>query len=177
MYKLEEQTKEEVQEILREEISNINNIEDIYNQISDVKSDYSRLIKEIVNSNNTKIEEMQEETKKVLQQQISSIDYTEQINQMNEMIENLKDSYLELSNIIRTNRKEKIENKNVIDIKSLKRQKTEKEGKAKKQKNKLYYSLDEDISYNELEKTAMCIVPIKPKSINNTGSESYEKFM
>lgn len=184
IYILEEQnksrlTKKQVEELLKEEIANINNNEEIYNKISDVKSDYSKLIKELVSSNNTRIEEMQEETKKVVQQQISSIDYTEQINQMNEMIENLKDSYLELSNIIRTNHKEDINSKNVIDIKSLKKQKTEtkKEEDVKKERNKFTYPIDKDISYSELEKTAMWVVSTKPKTNKNASSESYESFM
>ncbi len=157
-------TKKELQEVLREEI---------YDRISNIKSDYSRLVKELVNTNNTKIEEMQEETKKILQQQFSNIDYTEQISQMSEMIENLKDSYLELSNIIRTNNNEEINPNNIIDLKSLKKQK---EQKIEKTRKKLLYSIKEDISFEDLEKTAMCVVPITKKEENNESS-NYEKFV
>lgn len=159
-------TKEQIQDILRQEIYNFEE-----QNKSNIQSDYGRLVKEIISSNNTKMEEMQEETKKILRQQISSIDYTEQINQMNEMIESLKDSYLELSNIIRTNNKQEINQNNIIDLKSLKKQKNT------KQKTKLLYSFEEDIPYEELEKTAMYIVPIEKKYESNESSKSYGIFM
>lgn len=162
-------TKEQIQEILRQEIYNFEE-----QNKSNIQSDYGRLVKEIISSNNTKMEEMQEETKKILRQQISSIDYTDQINQMNEMIESLKDSYLELSNIIRTNNKQEINQNNIIDLKSLKKQK---EQKNTKQRIKLQYSYKEDISFEELEKTAMYVVPIKKKDESNESSKSYESFM
>ncbi len=162
-------TKEQFKEVFREEVYNLKEQNKAYMQ-----ADYGRLVREIINSNNAKIEEMQEETKKILQQQISNINYTQQINQMSEMIENLKDSYLELANIIRTNNEQEINKNNVIDLKTVKKQKGKKDTKTK---IKLVYSLDEDIAFENLEATASYIIPIKQKYDNKEVSDSYENFM
>lgn len=162
-------TKEQFKEAFREEVYNLKEQNKAYMQ-----ADYGRLVREIINSNNAKIEEMQEETKKILQQQISNINYTQQINQMSEMIENLKDSYLELANIIRTNNEQEINKNNVIDLKTVKKQKGKKDTKTK---IKLVYSLDEDIAFENLEATASYIIPIKQKYDNKEVSDSYENFM
>lgn len=162
-------TKEQFKEAFREEVYNLKEQNKAYMQ-----ADYGRLVREIINSNNAKIEEMQEETKKILQQQISNINYTQQINQMSEMIENLKDSYLELANIIRTNNEQEINKNNVIDLKTVKKQKGKKDAKTK---IKLVYSLDEDIAFENLEATASYIIPIKQKYDNKEVSDSYENFM
>lgn len=206
-------TGEEIKQILKERISEVNyadDIENIYNKIEDTKMNYTHTIEEIVDINNEKlmevlkreeknkeqiqnllndkIEEMQEKNKVFLKEEISNIDYTEQISQMNEMISSLKDSYLELSNIIRADNvnTQQIENDdiilsekeadiddNIIDIKMLKKQK---EQTKQKQKNKSY-SINEDIPYSELEKTATCIIKIKNNKLESFSDESYESMM
>lgn len=134
------------------------------------------------------MEEIQENNKKFLQREISNIDYTQQINQMNEMISSLKDSYLELSNIIRSNsiKNQYVENNsnnninetnqnsednddNVIDIKMLKKQKEQ----AKQRQKIKSFSINEDISYAELEETATCIIKIPKNNIGNSSSQNY----
>lgn len=200
-------SKEQIREILREEIEkikeinnvdNINkernatyvdeipnqyNMEEIYEKIEDVRLNYGNLIKEIVNSNNERMEEMQEENQKLLQQQLSNINYTEQINHMNEMISNLKDSYLELSNIVRTtgNGEQQINNENVIDLKTLKKQKEEQiqnqTQRLTRQLGKRVFSIEEDISYEDLEKTAVCVIPIDKKDTSNLAEVTYENMI
>lgn len=200
-------SKEQIREILREEIEkikeinnadNINkernatyvdeipnqyNMEEIYEKIEDVRLNYGNLIKEIVNSNNERMEEMQEENQKLLQQQLSNINYTEQINHMNEMISNLKDSYLELSNIVRTtgNGEQQINNENVIDLKTLKKQKEEQiqnqTQRLTRQLEKRVFSIEEDISYEDLEKTAVCVIPIDKKDTSNLAEVTYENMI
>lgn len=200
-------SKEQIREILREEIEkiketnnadNINkernatyvgetsnqyNMEEIYEKIEDVRLNYGSLIKEIVNSNNERMEEMQEENQKLLQQQLSNINYTEQINHMNEMISNLKDSYLELSNIVRTtsNGEQQINNENVIDLKTLKKQKEEQiqnqTQRLTRQLRKRAFSIEEDISYEDLEKTAVCVIPIDKKDASNLAEVTYENMI
>lgn len=115
-----------------------------------------------------KIEEMQEETQRALQEEIAKRDYTEQILKMNEMLEDLKASYLELSNQMKLKEAEpepeaKIEEelpketkkaKNIIDFKTLKKQKAK----------KMVYSIEEDIAYEDLEKTAAYVIPLKANS-------------
>ena len=185
-------------------------IEKIYNKIEDTKINYKNTIEEIVDINNEKLlevlkreeknkeqiqnllndkmEEIQENNKKFLQREISNIDYTQQINQMNEMISSLKDSYLELSNIIRSNsiKNQYVENNsnnninetnqnsednddNVIDIKMLKKQKEQ----AKQRQKIKSFSINEDISYAELEETATCIIKIPKNNIGNSSSQNY----
>lgn len=200
-------SKEQIREILREEIEkiketnnaeNINkernaayvgetsnqyNMEEIYEKIEDVRLNYGSLIKEIVNSNNERMEEMQEENQKLLQQQLSNINYTEQINHMNEMISNLKDSYLELSNIVRTtsNGEQQINNENVIDLQTLKKQKEEQvqnqTQRLTRQLRKRVFSIEEDISYEDLEKTAVCVIPIDKKDASNLAEVTYENMI
>ena len=206
-------TGEEIGEIFKNSISEINyeeDIEKIYNKIEDTKINYKNTIEEIVDINNEKIlevlkreeknkeqlqnllndkmEEIQENNKKFLQREISNIDYTQQINQMNEMISSLKDSYLELSNIIRSNsiKNQYVENNsnnninetnqnsednddNVIDIKMLKKQKEQ----AKQRQKIKSFSINEDISYAELEETATCIIKIPKNNIGNSSSQNY----
>ena len=143
---------------------------------------------QIQNLLNDKMEEIQENNKKFLQREISNIDYTQQINQMNEMISSLKDSYLELSNIIRSNsiKNQYVENNsnnninetnqnsednddNVIDIKMLKKQKEQ----AKQRQKIKSFSINEDISYAELEETATCIIKIPKNNIVKSSSQNY----
>ena len=206
-------TGEEIGEIFKNSISEINyeeDIEKIYNKIEDTKINYKNTIEEIVDINNEKLlevlkreeknkeqiqnllndkmEEIQENNKKFLQREISNIDYTQQINQMNEMISSLKDSYLELSNIIRSNsiKNQYVENNsnnninetnqnsednddNVIDIKMLKKQKEQ----AKQRQKIKSFSINEDISYAELEETATCIIKIPKNNIGNSSSQNY----
>lgn len=120
-----------------------------------------------------KIEEMQEETQKALQEEIVKRDYTEQILKMNERIEDLKASYLELSNQIKLKEAEEVEieeelpketkkAKNIIDFKTLKKQKAK----------KMVYSIEEDIAYEDLEKTAAYVISLK---VNN--EEACEKII
>ena len=206
-------TGEEIGEIFKNSISEINyeeDIERIYNKIEDTKINYKNTIEEIVDINNEKLlevlkreeknkeqiqnllndkmEEIQENNKKFLQREISNIDYTQQINQMNEMISSLKDSYLELSNIIRSNsiKNQYVENNsnnninetnqnsednddNVIDIKMLKKQKEQ----AKQRQKIKSFSINEDISYAELEETATCIIKIPKNNIGKSSSQNY----
>lgn len=202
-------TTEQIQEILKEEMAGINytqDIEKIYSEIENTKASYNRTIEEIVDINNKrliellskeeknkeqiqdllndKIEEIQQKNQLLLKEEISNIDYTEQINQMNEMIANLKDSYLELSNIIRTNNTGQKEdedntendndNDNVINIKQLKQQKEEKQTKRVKSGS---FPIDKDIQYSELEKTATYVVKIPNKKSSNFSNNGYESIM
>lgn len=87
----------------------------------------------IVNAvNNLKIQSNQQELKddtstmrEIIREEMTKIDYTEQIVQMNDMLTNLKDSYLELSNKIQVNNREKesANDENIIDFKNLKNRK------------------------------------------------------
>lgn len=148
---------EQIRGILQEEINNItysNQIDKLYNEIADIKSNYKQM-------------------QNTLRQEISSINYTQQIDKINEMMINLKDSYLELSNMIRTsniNEFEEVDNTNVINIKTLKQQKekTQKLGE---------YSLDEDIPYEDLEKTAMYIIPLNQNAESDFEDSRYEENM
>ncbi len=149
---------EQVRGILQEEITNItysNQIDKLYNEIADMKNNYNQM-------------------QNILKQEISNINYTEQIERINEMMSNLKDSYLELSNMIRTKNDiietEAIDNTNIINIKTLKKQK-EKTHKIKE------YSIEEEIPYEELEKNAICIIPLNPNSKSNFSDKNYESMM
>ncbi len=200
----EQFTKEQVGDIIKQEIAKMNHkqeIEKLYNQLEQTKLNTNEMIKEVIKNNteklmntikdekNTeqqiqllvsqKITEMQEETQKLLEQEITKIDYTEQIVQINEMLTNLKDSYLELSNKMKTNEvetqltvmeeeKQETKNRNIIDFKAFKKQKNKKK----------VYSIEEDISYEDLEQTAAYVIPLQMKKASGgTSLESYQKTM
>ena len=200
----EQFTKEQIEDIIKQEIAKINHtqeIEKLYNQLEQTKLNTNETIKEVVKNNteklldmikdeknteqqiqllfNEKLTEMQEETQKLLEQEITKIDYTEQIVQINEMLTNLKDSYLELSNKMKTNEietqltmmeeeKQETKNRNIIDFKAFKKQKNKKR----------VYSIEEDISYEDLEQTATYVIPLQMrKASGGTSVESYQKTM
>ncbi len=98
-------------------------------------------------------------------------DYTNQFAEINEMLVNLKDSYLELTNKVRLNEleTEKINNKNIIDFKLFKKQRDEKKKKA--------FSIEDDISYYELEKVATYVIPMPKREENISLFEDYKKIM
>ena len=104
---------------------------------------------------------MQEEMK----QEIAKIDYSDKFNQINDMIANLKDSYLELANRMRVDsiEAEKINNENIIDIKTLEH----------KRKKKDVFFINDDISYSDLEKTATCVISFEESKLGNSSIVSY----
>lgn len=114
---------------------------------------------------NERIAQVQEEMQRTVQQEMTKIDYTEQILTINEMLNNLKDSYLEIVNEIKVGEAEKAieieqepkearKSKNIIDFKTLRKQKTK----------KMVYSIEEDIAYEDLAQTATYIIPLKTNS-------------
>ena len=158
----EKLTKEELENIVnkktltREDISSIIKQE----QITEEEFEY------IINKNRLTVEQVQ----KIVQNEMQNIDYTEQFSKLEEMILNLKDNYLELSNRITKEQfgeEENIttNNENIINI-SLFR----KDRQAKKKKS---YSIREDIEYTDLENSAVCIIPF----IQNNASEEYKEIV
>lgn len=143
-----EEEKLTKQDIIKQEI------EKIQEQLEESKLD-----------TNEKIVQMQEEMQRTVQQEMTKIDYTEQILTINEMLNNLKDSYLEIVNEIKVGEAEKAieieqepkearKSKNIIDFKTLRKQKTK----------KMVYSIEEDIAYEDLAQTATYIIPLKTNS-------------
>lgn len=197
----EKLSKEQIQSIIKQEISNIDytqDIEKIYNQIEDTKTNTSEMIEKVVNYNkkelldmiqnkenneqqiqaviNGKMTQMQEEIQKMLEQKIMKMNYKEQIVQMNDMLTNLKDSYLELSNKINTKNveidqindiKDNQNSRNIIDFKAFKKQKNKKK----------IYSIEEEILYEELEKIAAYIIPLGEKELSESSVGSYGSTM
>lgn len=158
----EKLTKEELENIVnkktltREDISSIIKQE----QITEEEIEY------IINKNRLTVEQVQ----KIVQNEMQNIDYTEQFSKLEEMILNLKDNYLEISNRITKEQfgeEENIttNNENIINI-SLFR----KDRQAKKKKS---YSIREDIEYTDLENSAVCIIPF----IQNSASEEYKEIV
>ena len=191
--KQKELSKEEIENMIKQELSTINqqhksNTQEIIKEV--VKDNIEKLLETIHKEKkeeqqiqllvSQKITEMQEETQKLLEQEITKIDYTDQILQMNEMLTSLKDSYLELSNKMRIKEGElqatlseeeqqlPSKSKNIIDFKAFKKQKNKKR----------VYSIEEDISYEDLEETAAFVIPLQMKKTTAEDSvESYQKTM
>ena len=147
----EKLTIEQIEEIVNKERLTKEQVETITKEV--VKDSHEKLLDTIKNEKNSeqemqvllneKITQMQEDTQKLLQEEIIKIDYTEQIAQINEVLNNLKDSYLELSNRIRISELNKEENikedekekkqekqegksKNIIDFIAFKKQRNKK---------------------------------------------------
>ncbi len=186
--------------IIKQEMANVDykeEINKIYSQLEETKSSTSEAINKMIKRHteelihtirnqdekeetlqmvlHERMNQMQEETIKLLQQEITKMDYSKQILQINEMLINLKDSYLELTNKVRANQMEieennskeendKEDNRNIIDFRAFKRQKNKKK----------VFSIEEEISYEDLEQGAAYVIPLRTKKANN---DSYEKIM
>jgi len=95
-----------------------------------------------------------------------NLNYTEQIKQINENILNLKESYEEiLSKLEIKNDAEISHGNNIIDLKLIKEQFT-------KKKKKTVFSLNEDISYEELQETACCVIPLTNNKSDKSNVQS-----
>lgn len=173
-------TSEMINEVIKETFEqNKLNTSEMINKV--IKQNTEELLKEIKKGEdseqamqlllNERIAQMQKETQNLVQQEITKINYTRQMEEINEMLTNLKDSYLELSNKMKNNevnetaKEEVTENlektKKIIDFRAFKKQKN---------KTKKVYSTEEDISYEDLEQSAMYIIPLQKV-------ERYEKTM
>lgn len=157
----EEQMKEMIRQVVQDSSEKIvNHIKNRVNKEQEIQQVFHHQITRI-----------QKETQELVQKEMAKIDYTEQISQINEMLANLNDSYLELANKIRTNndKKDREEtyhennNRNIIDFKAFKRQRSKKR----------VYSIEEDIYSVELEEMASYVIPLpkRNKVIQNNNQK------
>ena len=154
-------TKEEIKDIIIKQKLDKNEIQDIVRRekLTDEQIEY------IINKNKLTVEQVQ----KIVKQEIQDINYTSQFNKIEEMILNLKEDYLELSNKIN---KEQFSNsnfdtennENIININLFRKDRQTK-------KKKKHYSINEDIEYTDLEESAICIIPFT----TNNELEEYKK--
>ena len=163
------QMQEEMQKTIQEEITKVDYAKQIQNMKEMMKKNNEDLLDTLQKEKdseqamqllfNEKITQVQEEMQRTVQQEMTKIDYTEQILTINEMLNNLKDSYLEIVNEIKVGEAEKAieieqepkearKSKNIIDFKTLRKQKTK----------KMVYSIEEDIAYEDLAQTATYII-------------------
>ena len=165
----EKLTKQEIIAIIRNEMLDKETIEMIVNENKLTRQE----VEEIVNNNRITKQDVQEmvqggkvtkeQVEEILRQQLATINYVEQMNQINEKMMSLQENYLEILNLIKTKQidLEEPDGENIIHIKSF---------KNKEQKKKRVYSIqDEMIPYEELEKTAIYVMPLK-----NNRNEDYE---
>lgn len=169
------QMQEEMQKTIQEEITKVDYAKQIQNMKEMMKKNNEDLLDTLQKEKdseqamqllfNERITQVQEEMQRTVQQEMTKIDYTEQILTINEMLNNLKDSYLEIVNEIKVGEAEKAieieqepkearKSKNIIDFKTLRKQKTK----------KMVYSIEEDIAYEDLAQTATYIIPLKTNS-------------
>ncbi len=155
-------SKEEIEDIISKQKLDKREIQNIIKQekLTDEQIEY------IINKNKLTIEQVQ----KIVKQELQSINYTNQFNKLEEMILNLKEDYLELSNKINKEQFigedfDTVNNENIININLFRKNKQTK----KKRKS---YSIDEDIEYTDLEESAICIIPFET---NNLLGGEYKK--
>ena len=112
----------------------------------------------------------------MVNEEISKIDYTKQIEKITQVLDNLKNNYQELAiKIEKQEEKEetiqlleeelkqsKEKSKNIIDFKLLQKQKEKKKT----------YSIEEDISYEDLEENATYVIPLHKETLG-----SYQKII
>jgi len=154
-------TKEEIKDIIIKQKLDKNEIQDIVRRekLTDEQIEY------IINKNKLTVEQVQ----KIVKQEIQDINYTSQFNKIEEMILNLKEDYLELSNKINkeqfsNNNFDTENNENIININLFRKDRQTK-------KKKKHYSINEDIEYTDLEESAICIIPFT----TNNELEEYKK--
>jgi len=165
-------SEEEIQDIVRSESLSIKEIEDIIRSESLTKEEVEKIVagkaltKKEVQAVIQNERLAKEEIKDIIKSEILSIDYSSQFKQIEEMIMSLKDNYLELSNRLsmqeeKRNEKEAEEENinigNIIDIKELKKE------KQAKKKKRTSYSINEDITFSDLEETAYCVMAFTPQ--------------
>lgn len=167
--------QEDMQKAMKEEILKVDYTEQIQNMKEMMKKNNEDLLDTLQKEKdseqamqllfNERITQVQEEMQRTVQQEMTKIDYTQQILTINEMLNNLKDSYLEIVNEMKVREAEKTieieqepketrKSKNIIDFKTLRKQKTK----------KMVYSIEEDIAYEDLAQTATYIIPLRSKS-------------
>lgn len=154
-------SKGEIKDIIAEQKLNKKEIQDIIKQerLTEEQIEY------LINKNKLTVEQVQ----KIVKQEMQNINYINQFNKLEEMILNLKEDYLELSN--RINKEQFVEeeldstsNENIININLFRRD--------KQNKKKKHYSINEDIKYTDLEETAICIIPFN----QNSTTEEYKEI-
>ena len=121
-----------------------------------------------------KIMKVQYETQNLLKQELANINYSDKINEINNMIIDLKENYLQLYNIIKSSNYETQKdtsqyNEKVIDIQSLK-------NTSDYYSEKCYNINEESIPYSELEEIALEIAPLKSRKFGNSPN-SYENLI
>ncbi len=130
---------------------------------SEIKKE--ELLKIIEDNNNQMKNSQIEEIHTLIEKNIDEIknNYEKEITQINDILQSLQNNYSELAKAINTKKEEKKKNNrsNIIDMKSVKR------------KNK--YSIDEDISFYELQKNAAYIIPISHKKSEKIDMDLEEK--
>lgn len=105
-------------------------------------------IQKILDKDKLSVEQIQ----KIIKDEIYKLDYNKQFDKLNKMLRDLKNSYEEEEvkiNEKETEKEQLNKNKKVININLLKNE---------KQKKKEVYSINQDISYFDLEKTASYII-------------------
>lgn len=135
-------SKEEVKDIVKNEMITKENVEEI---VQDDKV-------------------ITEQVEEILKQQLATINYAEQMKQINEGMMSLQENYLEILNLIKTKQidVEEPTGKKIIYFDLFKKQ--------EEKKKRVYSIYDEIIPYEELEKTATYIIPLR----NNNQAEDYE---
>ena len=100
------------------------------------------------------------------------MNYTNMLEEMNKTIVELKDSYEQLYKIVKSsNYIENVNNsKKIIDIKSWK--------KHRRFKAKRSFNInEEEIFYDDLERTSICEIPLNFGKIKEFKPELYEKMV
>lgn len=142
----EKLTKQEIEEMIKQQIMEFNNTQQflkINEMLKDLRDGYGQLINKV---------------------DTGYTDLADKIeNHHIELSEKIENNYTELSTKIETNDKLEIRQeestevksgKNIIDFRAFKRQNS---------KKKNVFLIEEDISYEDLEQTATCVVSLQPK--------------
>lgn len=199
-----ENMKNSVDNRINELSQKIETKENNYNQninsiLLNVNSNIENMSKNLINSTNNKLQNIQENiTENInnslnIEEKISSVidekldkiqketmslsknDYNNRINQINKLVVDLKNSYVELYNMVKSSDVENRKSspyyaKNIVDFKTLK--------VNKPSKPKTLYNIDEDIiPYDELEKTAICTILVDSGKVRPFTPNVYENIM
>ena len=180
-------SREEIENIVRSQVLTVQDVENAVNRNRLTKEE----IESIIRSERLEKEDIQD----IIKSEMLSINYTNQLKQIEEMIMNLKDNYLELSNKLsmqeeREKEREKararerlLEAAKVVEkekakVKEMEAETTE-EAKSekpdniidikelKKAKKRKSYSINEDILFSDLEETAYCVIPFNSQEEYN----------
>lgn len=149
------------------------NAESINNNIKTAQEEINEKIAQLNIEN--KIGQILNDNLVKIEKEICNINYSDKLEEINKVVEDLKNNYTELYNMVKSGNIKYSSRKNdyygnIVDIRPFRKHKLP---KAKRKFN----IKQEEISYNDLERNAICIVPLNFRKIREFRPQIHENMV